>query len=309
MRQLWMCCVAFALFSQQVFAYTGITAIGDSLFDGGDQDTAVVSYYKLFGSGQTNPPYDHFRFSNGPTAVEYLASELGLNAALTFQNFAVGGATTADMLSFMSGYLAAVPAVDAGHLYVLDGGGNGIETYSAQDSAQNLIDMVALLHSKGATDFLVLGLPAVSDAPRFNLAAPAMVQFLDQYTQDFNQSLLAGLSGLGLPSTVNLTYFDTKAEFANGKAMAVSQGFSNVDDACFDGTSVCADPDKYVFWDDLHPTTVVHAYLGQRMFALVSPVPEPVSASLLFGGWLMVVVRQRVAPRLRPVVESVRIAA
>lgn len=292
MRKLFFWFFALVLFSTQVFAYGGITAIGDSLFDGGDQETAVVSYYKLFGGGLTDPPYSNYRFTNGPTAVEYLATELGLNSAATFQNFAVGGATTADMLTFLTGYLGSLPAVDAGYLYVLDGGGNGIETLSAQDAAQNMVDMVALLHSKGATDFLVLGLPALVDAPRFSTAAPGVVQFLENYTRDYNDYLVAGLDGLGLPTTASLTYFDTKTALEEGLAMAVSNGFTNLTDACYDGNTVCANPDNYLFWDDLHITTKVHDYLGQRMFAAISPVPEPTHASLLFAGLLFVFARR-----------------
>lgn len=298
MRKLFFWFFAFVLFSTQAFAYSGITAIGDSLFDGGDQDTAVVSYYKLFGTGLTDPPYSHFRFTNGPTAIEYFATELGLNSPASFQNFAVGGATTADMLTFMTSYLNTLPSIDAGHLYVLDGGGNGIETFSAQDSAQNIIDMVALLHSKGATDFLVLGLPALVDAPRFSAAAPGVVQFLKDYTRDYNDYLVAGLAGLGLPTTANLIYFDTKTELENGMASAVSNGFTNLTDACYDGATVCANPDQYLFWDDLHMTTKVHEYLGQRLFAAISPVPEPTQAGLLFAGLLLVFVRRSPRPAI-----------
>ncbi|WP_029147900.1 SGNH/GDSL hydrolase family protein [Methylophilus sp. 5] len=292
MRKLFFWFFAFVLFSQQAFAYSGITAIGDSLFDGGDQETAVVSYYKLFGGGQTALPYSNYRFTNGPTAVEYLATELGVNSPASFQNFAVGGATTADMLTFMSSYLNTVSSIDAGHLYVLDGGGNGIETFTAQAAAQNMIDMVALLHSKGATDFLVLGLPALVDAPRFSVATPGVVQFLEDYTRDYNDYLVAGLAGLGLPTSARLTYFDTKTELDNGVAQALSNGFTNLTDACYNGASLCANPDEYIFWDDLHITTKVHEYLGQRMFAAISPVPEPAQAGLLLAGLVMMLARR-----------------
>lgn len=298
MRKLLFWFFVLVLFSPQVFAYTGITAIGDSLFDGGNEDTAVVSYYKLFGAGLTDAPYSNYRFTNGPTAVEYLSTGLGLNSPSSFQNFSVGGATTSDMLTFMTSYLGTLPSVNAGHLYVLDGGGNGIETFSAQDSAQNMIDMVALLHSKGATDFLVLGLPTLVDAPRFNGASAGVVQFLEDYTRDYNDYLVAGLAGLGLPTSVHLTYFDTKTELENGMALAVSNGFTNLTDACYDGATVCADPDKYIFWDDLHITSGVHEYLGQRMLSVITPVPEPAQAGLLFAGLMLVFARRRQHPAI-----------
>jgi phospholipase/lecithinase/hemolysin len=46
-------------------------------------------------------------------------------------------------------------------------------------------------------------------------------------------------------------------------------GLINIDQACYQGKAlfhgggtVCAEPDKYLFWDIVHPTTVGHAALA-----------------------------------------------
>ncbi|KAJ3305052.1 hypothetical protein HDU76_005083 [Blyttiomyces sp. JEL0837] len=53
-------------------------------------------------------------------------------------------------------------------------------------------------------------------------------------------------------------------------------GFSNVKDACYNRTtkSVCDKPDKYLFWDNLHPTTKAHALLAQVVLDEVNAVDD-----------------------------------
>lgn len=72
-------------------------------------------------------------------------------------------------------------------------------------------------------------------------------------------------------------------------------GFSEVSAACFDGASVCAEPDSYLFWDRLHPTTAAHRLLAERL--AVAVIPEP-PIFLLLGIPLLVclpLARQRAA--------------
>jgi phospholipase/lecithinase/hemolysin len=40
-----------------------------------------------------------------------------------------------------------------------------------------------------------------------------------------------------------------------------------------DAASICADPLHHLFWDDTHPTALVHAYWG-RAFAAAAPEPS-----------------------------------
>lgn len=84
-------------------AYVSLYAFGDSLSDSGNMYNAIWSM-----SGGTvevpPPPYHQGRASNGPVAVEYLATNLGLTAKpligsdgnidLAGSNFAVLGSAT-----------------------------------------------------------------------------------------------------------------------------------------------------------------------------------------------------------------------
>ncbi len=58
-------------------------------------------------------------------------------------------------------------------------------------------------------------------------------------------------------------------------------GFTNVTDPCFNGVTVCANPNQYLFWDVAHPTARGHQLLGAPFAAAV---PEPSSVVLLAVG-------------------------
>jgi phospholipase/lecithinase/hemolysin len=71
---------------------------------------------------------------------------------------------------------------------------------------------------------------------------------------------------------LNIVEFDTFSFVDAAIANPAAFGFTNVTDPCFNGVSVCANPDQYVFWDTVHPTARSHQLLGDA-FALA--VPEP----------------------------------
>ena len=74
-------------------------------------------------------------------------------------------------------------------------------------------------------------------------------------------------------------------------------GFTNVTDACFTGSAVCADPSTYLFWDTLHPTTRTHQILAQQLYGVArDPVPAPIP---FLGGLAALGWSRRLRQRLR----------
>jgi phospholipase/lecithinase/hemolysin len=63
-----------------------------------------------------------------------------------------------------------------------------------------------------------------------------------------------------------------------------------VTNACFDGVTVCADPNQYLFWDDIHPTAAADVLLGAQFAAAV---PEPSTMVLVLAGLCAVVAATR----------------
>ena len=85
------------------------------------------------------------------------------------------------------------------------------------------------------------------------------------------------------PAFPGATYFDTFA-FLNGiEADPAAYGITNLTTPCFNGTTVCADPSQYLFWDDVHPTTSADALLAAQFDAAVT-TPEPPRFSCLALG-------------------------
>jgi phospholipase/lecithinase/hemolysin len=153
-------------------------------------------------------------------------------------------------LSQIGRYLSVNSIADANALYVVMGGWNdslalpaGADEAAfdavAGDVINNLVGAVATLHAAGARQFLLPLLPDIG-------AAPAVVD-----------------------PTVRFILFDTDAA-----QQALVPAFGNSTDACLQPTlgTVCGDPGRFFFWDDLHQTAAVNALMGAQ---LAQRVPEP----------------------------------
>lgn len=305
-------------------AFNSIYVFGDSLSDIGADPSAVMSLYGIahtvFGGCDPShpcPPYDNGRFSNGRVAVEYAANTLlsgGANST-NFHDYAIAGSTTGlgnfgDNGTTSSSGAYGLPGMaqqfqtyayqsggvaDSNALYIVWGGANDLLTNgSATNAAENVANYVATLASMGAQHILVPNLANLGLTPFAHGLGAAFESGASAYTQSFNQALAANLNqiSLSLPQT-DIMELDVFGLFNDIVNHPVTYGFGNTTDTCLTtGFVACSNPDSYVFWDDFHPTTAVHALVGN---AIVSAVPLPSAMWLFASGLFGVVMRSKYA--------------
>jgi cholinesterase len=300
--------LAFGIVSLSGTAWAGpfssVIVYGDSLSDNGN----------LFAlTGFPPAPYFEGRRSNGPVAVENLASDLGVplldfayvGATTGVGNIGDGGTPTQvgslggpGMQTELAASQALITPYLSSGLFVVWGGPNDFLSPSTLDTTPqaivqravtDLIGIVATLQGLGAQHILVPGLPDLGLTPSFRSQGVLVAAQASAITNAFNALLLASLPG-------NVKYFDTASFVRAIAANPGNFGLTNVTDPCFNGVTVCPNPNQYLFFDDFHPTAAAHTLLGD---ALAATVPEPSTALLAGLGLALVACARTISGRKR----------
>ena len=283
---LFLCMPAAAEFSQ-------IVAFGDSLTDNGI--SPAYGDYQADYHG-----IDHF--SNGDVWVEYLAQ----SREIRLDDWAYGGAYTGYGTNFndseygllwqVSNYVdyfnsATAPfPMDSSALYTIWAGGNDFLDLPSNPSqgeiaatigtaTTNIVSAINQLAGAGAQNFLVLNLPDLGKIPRYNYD-PTVSGGATYLADTFNQVLNNALASYTVANPgINLCQLDSFA-FLNDTIN--SGNFDNVTDPWWGSGE---NPNDYLFWNDIHPTTGAHWLLSEVADEqLNSCVPVPPSFLLLISG-------------------------
>jgi phospholipase/lecithinase/hemolysin len=257
------------------------------------------------------------RFTNGPDVTpgtafqgvwhEQLAPLLGLPVAQPFlaggTNFAFGGAETGfgfspvgtpDLGFQISTFLTLSPSAPSNAVYVLLGGSNDIldaanapgataaSVAAAEAQAiKNLDAEITLLAMSGAKDFLWFDLVPLNLLPEEvgNPLDAALPSASLQFQTDWLASLALLQSTLG----VEIAGVDGYALYTQIQSTPAEFSLTNVTDSAL--LTGAADPDAYLYWDAIHPTTKGHNLIANAAFnsieAKFGSTPEPSSACLL----------------------------
>jgi phospholipase/lecithinase/hemolysin len=243
-----------------------IVMFGDSLSDNGNL---------IFFEDQPIPDqrlYYQGRFSNGPVWVEYLSDPKMLDTSLN--NRAFGGAETDGMpppglIAQVTEYISGADvSLSANTLFIIWIGGNDFlhGDRNHQASVANIKEAMQLLAGSGVQHILVLNLPDLGTVPRELGRSEA--DEATGFSVNFNAELANMLDDFSVRHPdINLYEFDVFSFFINVLNDPTAFGFINVTDPSpnfyvpnnFDAVG-------YLFWDDIHPTTSMHALIADQVF-------------------------------------------
>ncbi|MEP0891700.1 SGNH/GDSL hydrolase family protein [Leptolyngbya sp. FACHB-16] len=241
---------------------------GDSLSDTGTVFRATGGMYP------SDPPYFQGRYSNGLVWVEYLANRLSIEHV---NNAACGGATTANDGSMVPGLLAQVQAfkqkqrqADNEALYILWAGANDY-LQGVNDTTRpvaNIVEAIATLSSLGAQRILVANLPDLGHLPATRFSGNSSL--LSRLSEAHNVALRRALKQLQQQhSHLQIAAMDAYKLYEEAIAQPAAFGFAQVTQACLAGTRPAGNPEQFLFWDSIHPTTAAHRHLAEAALTAI----------------------------------------
>ena len=233
-------------------------------------------------------------------AKQFLKVGVATNSLDGGTDFAFGGATTKDgtqertiinnPFPFAGGnftitidnigkqiadYLAShIP--DPNALYIIWGGGNDLFDDQSMTNVVNTANRVGVLIQRlataGARNFLVPNVPPLGAVPN-SFGDPNRVASLNLdsaiYRNDLNSVIASTKSALASSGiAIQVFTFDVWLDVIRVLGQPSKYGFVNVTDPAQGNSSV--NPDQYLFWDDIHPTTAGHHQLASEANRLLS---------------------------------------
>ncbi len=279
--------------------FTSIVVFGDSLSDTGNLAHLTYDKYGVRVPGSI-ADYTDGRFTDGfdtlPPAqnysgvwIEQLAESIPSkpevkNSLDGGTDYAYGFATTGSgstVFAFGPGnslsvnvenigqqitdYLTTKPKITPKTLFVIWGGANDLLNAASQNdiigAAINQTLNIQRLIDAGATRFIVPNLPPLGLVPRLNGSLASSVP-ATAASALYNSVLGGGVSlilELNTTKHLHIAQLDVFGLYNKIVASPASYSLTNVTAS---SQGIAVDPDTYLFWDDLHPTTHGHNILA-----------------------------------------------
>jgi phospholipase/lecithinase/hemolysin len=289
--------------------YTSIVVFGDSLSDTGNVADLTQAKYGFRLPG-LDFDYTDGRFTDGMNTVPAAHNYFGVwieQLAATFPakpvikasldggtNYAYGFAFTGNgTASFTFGpgdelsvtinnigqqitdYLATKPKITDKTLFIIWGGANDLlnatSTKDVVDAAVDQAGNLERLVAAGATQFIVPNLPNLGAIPRLN-GSPTTSIPATKATVLYNTVLAAGVAvvrDFNPGRNLKIAQLDIFGLINKIVASPSKFGLADVKDSSQGNPLV--NPDTFLFWDDLHPTTRGHNIVSSAAGKLLAP--------------------------------------
>jgi thermolabile hemolysin len=144
---------------------------------------------------------------------------------------------------------------------------------------------ISTLLNNGATNILIIGLPDVTQAPAFHMGREGG-RDLQLQVKELNSKLETlvenyRLVNINKSTKINIQFYDLTQVSEDIMHDPAKYGFMNTNDTCLDisvGTTGYlqshklrpgCDPNRYLFWDTLHPTTANHKVMAKLVTEFV----------------------------------------
>ena len=282
----------------------GIVFFGDSLTDPGNHYIAFGQVTRAPYQPVPIYPYamGGHHFSNGPTWAEDLTDEIdtpmsgkpALREPRVFTNYAVGRARArpgapvfadfdlgTQVGAFLTDFGGRAPS---NRTYVIWIGANdlfdaleALQVDSTGTASMQIIqqaigataESMQLLWAAGAREFLVLNLADPALTPYVRSLGPLAQGASTQLTAAYNGALAQVLTSLGALPQIQIRQFDINAFRHTVVSSPGRYGLGDVQHPCLTfgvtTNAVCADPDRYLFWDGIHPTRAGHFLISSAL--------------------------------------------
>lgn len=267
-----------------------IIAFGDSITD--TQNLFNGTYWKM-------PNLKSFflgRFSNGKVWLDYLSETFNLPS----YNWSTGAAAAKDFKTFIPGIYTQVDSWTSymdrnfaknyqpeNTLFTMLIGANDMKSHERNPGLIINEQKMALerLIADGGRNILLGNLPDISRSPAVKMMDVTTRDHIQQQIVEYNKQLATLVTELQekyKDKKVNIQLFDIYGVF-NDILNNKNGSMKNVEESCLDLPtdavdnylipknlrSNCTDPDSYVFWDLLHPTTRVHKVLADKAYCFI----------------------------------------
>ena len=155
-----------------------------------------------------------------------------------------------------------------------------------QAAVTSVVTNVQVLYGAGARMFLIANVPDFGSTPYVRFLGAAVSPLIPQYATaltlgydaalaQYAQLLLVLLPPDAARPLQFIRVFDVNALFGQILQTPAAFGLSNATDRCTVantyGNAICSTPNRYLFWDGIHPTTTSHSIVANAALQLLPP--------------------------------------